>query len=157
MFISADDHEMVQVNGDSIQSNKIIQFGSNNSINIPIVFQYRMTDYFGVGSGSSGGIGNIIGDISGATTNLTYAKKIGFDIWSTSENVAQYDIELFAKYKSDNLNIDVFPSATLTKGLGDLEKVIRDLRPSISETRFNQTTRTAGSGGAVDGIFLSIV
>jgi hypothetical protein len=131
---------MVQVSGDSVQSSKIIQFGSSNSINIPIVFQYRMTDYYGVGSGSSGGIGNIIGDISGATTNLTYAKKIGFDIWPTGENAVQYDIEFFAKYKSDNLNIDVFPSATVTKGLGDLEKVIRDLRPSITETR----TQTRG-------------
>jgi hypothetical protein len=137
LFISSDDHEMVQVSGDSIQSSKVIQFGSNNSINIPIVFQYRMTDYFGVGSGSGGGIGNIIGDQSGSTTNLTYSKKIGFDIWPLGENAVQYDVEFFAKYKSDNLNIDVFPSATVTRGLGDLEKVIRDLRPSILESRVN--------------------
>ncbi len=144
LFISSDDHEMVQVSGDSIQSSKIIQFGSSNSINIPIVFQYRMTDYYGVGSGSSGGIGNVIGDITGATTNLTYAKKIGFDIWPTGENAVQYDIEFFAKYKSDRLNIDVFPSATVTKGLGDLEKVIRDLRPSISEPRISNASQTRG-------------
>jgi len=137
LFISSDDHEMVQVSGDSIQSSKVIQFGSNNSINIPIVFQYRMTDYFGVGSGSSGGIGNISGDISGSVTNLTYAKKIGFDIWPIGENAVQYDIEFFAKYKSDNLNIDVFPSATVTRSLGDLEKVIRDLRPSLLESKVN--------------------
>jgi hypothetical protein len=103
-----------------------------------------MTDYYGVGSGSSGGIGNIIGDVSGATTNLTYAKKIGFDIWPTGENAVQYDIEFFAKYKSDNLNIDVFPSATVTKGLGDLEKVIRDLRPSISEPRISNASQGGG-------------
>ena len=135
LFISADDHQIIQVDGDSVQSSKIIQFGSTNSINVPIVFQYRMTDYYGVGSGSSGGLGNIIGDLTGATTNLTYSKKIGFDIWPNGNDVFQYDIEIFAKYKSDNLNIDVFPAATVTKGLGDLEKVISNLRPSITETR----------------------
>lgn len=144
LFMSADDHNSVQVNGDSIQSNKILQFGGQNSINIPITFQYRMTDYFGTGSGSSGGFGNIAGDVTGAITNLTYAKKIGFDIWTGTNNVFQYDIEFFAKYKSDNLNISVFPSATVTKGLGDLEKVISNLRPSVNETRIN---RGGGGGG----------
>lgn len=144
LFISADDHSVIQVGGDSVQSNRVLQFGSTNSINVPIVFQYRMTDYFGVGSGSSGGIGNIAGDITGAITNLTYAKKIGFDIWPSNDTAYQFDIEVFAKYKSDNLNIDVFPSATVTKGLGDLEKVISSLRPSFNGTRVN------GSVGIVE-------
>jgi hypothetical protein len=147
LFISADDHSVIQVTGDSIQSTRIVQFGSANSINIPIVFQYRMTDYFGVGSGSSGGIGNIAGDLTGAITNLTYAKKIGFDIWTGIDSVYQFDVEVFAKYKSDNLNIDVFPSATVTKGLGDLEKVINNLRPSLIETRVNQATNTDRNRG----------
>jgi hypothetical protein len=146
LFISADDHQVIQVDGDSIQSAKIIQFGSSNSINVPIVFQYRMTDYYGIGSGSSGGGGNVIGDLTGATTNLTYAKKVGFDIWTNGNNVYQYDIELFAKYKSDNLNIDVFPAATVTKGLVDLEKVISTLRPSI-----NQNAVSGGGGGGKKG------
>ena len=144
LFMSADDHRIIQTDGDSIQSSKIVQFGSANSINIPIVFQYRMTDYYGVGSGSSGGIGNIAGNITGAVTNLTYAKKIGFDIWPSGGTVVQYDVEFFAKYKSDNLNIDVFPAATVTKGLGDLEKVISNLRPSITETKVNSSTYQTG-------------
>jgi hypothetical protein len=147
LFVSADDHQVIQTDGDSIQSSKIIQFGSANSINIPIVFQYRMTDYYGVGSGSAGGIGNIAGDLTGATTNLTYAKKIGFDIWVSGTSVTQYDVEIFAKYKSDNLNIDVFPAATVTKGLGDLERVISNLRPSITETTVNQSVRSGGGRG----------
>jgi len=102
-----------------------------------------MTDYFGVGSGSLGGIGNIGGDSTASTTNLTYAKKIGFDIWVTSDNVFQFDVEFFAKYKSDNLNVDVFPAATVTKGLGDLEKVISNLRPSIGETRVNRSASSS--------------
>jgi hypothetical protein len=135
---------MVQVDGDSVLSSKVIQFGSQNSINIPMVFQYRMTDYFGTGSGSTGGLGNIAGDSTGAITNLTYAKKIGFDIWPNADNVYQYDIEVFAKYKSDNLNVDVFPSVSVTKGLGDLEKVISQLRPSVVETKVNKTVKSGG-------------
>ena len=142
LFMSADDHRVIQTDGDSIQSSKIVQFGSANAINIPIVFQYRMTDYYGVGSGSSGGIGNVAGNSTGAVTNLTYAKKIGFDIWPSGSTVVQYDVEFFAKYKSDNLNIDVFPAATVTKGLGDLEKVVSNLRPSITETKVNKVQNT---------------
>ena len=132
LFIASDDHESIQVDGDAVNSTKTIQFGSQNSINIPLVFQYRMTDYFGVGSGVDGGLGNIGGDSTGATTNLVYSKKIGFDIYPNANDVYQFDIEVFAKYRPDNLNIDVFPSATVSKGLQDLEKTVSGLTPSVN-------------------------
>jgi len=132
LFISADAHENIQVDGDSIQSQKLVQFGQQNSLNIPLVFQYRMTDYFGVTTGS--GLGNIGGDSSGGTVNLTYSKRIGFDIYPNNKDVVQFDIEVFAKYRSDRLSIDVFPKATVTKGLNDLEKVVAGLRPSLGQT-----------------------
>ena len=141
MFVSSDDHENIQVGGDSIQSQKVIQFGQQNSINIPLVFQYRMTDYFGTGSGSSGGVGNVAGDSTGATVNVSYAKKIGFDIYPNNQDPYQYDIEVFSKYRSDKLNIDVFPSKTVTKGLQDLERVLTKLSPSITATRVNEVVR----------------
>ena len=154
LFMSTDEHESIQVNGDSVQSNKIVQFGSQNSINIPIVFQYRMTDYYGVGTGvqikkgivfTGGGSGNIAGDITGSITNLTYTKKIGIDIFPNAEDVHQYDIEIFAKYKSDNLNPDVLPSTTVRRGLNDLEQVISKLAPSVTETSVNRTVSSGGS------------
>ena len=154
LFISADDHSNIQVGGDSIQSATIIGFGQQNSINIPMVFQYRMTDYFGTGSGNSGGFGNIAGDSTGATVNVTYAKKIGFDIFPDNQDVYQYDVEVFAKFRSDNLNLDVFPSKTVTKGLNDLEKVLTKLSPSVTATRVNDVVRSGGSssrGGMMRG------
>ena len=140
--------------GDSIQSSAIIGFGQQNSVNIPMVFQYRMTDYFGTGSGSEGGLGNIAGDTTQATVNLTYAKKIGFDIFPNNQDVYQYDIEIFAKYRSDNLNLDVFPSKTVTKGLNDLEKVLTKLSPSVTATKVNQVVRSGGgsAGGRGGGM-----
>tara|TARA_B100001057_G_C22865653_1_gene956380 strand:- start:60 stop:3962 length:3903 start_codon:yes stop_codon:yes gene_type:complete len=137
LFISSDDHENIQVNGDATQSIKAVAFGQQNSLNIPLVFQYRMTDYFGAGAGSAGGLGNVAGDSTGGTVNLTYAKKIGFDIYPNGDDVVQFDIEVFAKYRSDNLNVDVFPQATVSKGLRDLEQVIGNLRPNVGTTNIN--------------------
>ena len=154
LFISADDHSNIQVGGDSIQSATIVGFGQQSSINIPMVFQYRMTDYFGTGSGSSGGFGNIAGDSTASTVNVTYAKRIGFDIFPDNQDVYQYDVEVFAKYRSDNLNLDVFPSKTVTKGLNDLEKVLTKLSPSVTATRVNDVVRSGGSssrGGMMRG------
>ena len=160
LFMSSDDHQNIQVNGDSIQSQRVIQFGQQNSINIPLVFQYRMTDYFGTGSGSAGGLGNVAGDSTGATLNVTYAKKIGFDIFPNNTDVYQYDIEVFSKYRSDNLNIDVFPTQTVTKGLNDLEKVLTKLSPSVTATRVNEIVRTGGvnsrGSGGVDRGFVGV-
>ncbi len=132
LFISSDNHENIQVDGDASQSRELINFGQQNSVNIPLVFQYRMTDYFGVTTGS--GLGNVGGDTSGSTVNLTYAKRIGFDLYPNNSDVVQFDIEISAKYRSDRLSIDNFPKATVTKSLNDLEKVVSSLRPSLNQT-----------------------
>ncbi len=144
LFISSDNHLNIQVDGDSIQSIEIVQFGQQNAISVPLVFQYRMTDYFGTVSGS--GLGNVGGDSTGSTVNLTYAKRIGFDLLPNNSDVIQFDIEVSAKYRSDRLTLDVFPKATVTKGLNDLEKVVAGLRPSIT-----QTTVSGGGGGGGRG------
>jgi len=146
LFVSTDSHQNIQVDGDSIQSEKVVGFGQQNAINIPLVFQYRMTDYFGVISGT--GIGNIAGDQNGSIVNLTYAKRIGIDIYPNNSDVVQFDIEISAKYRSDRLSIDVFPAATVTKGLSDLEKVVAGLRPSLTQTAIGRNRLTNVNGGS---------
>ena len=136
LFISADNHENIQVAGDSIQSYENIQFGQQNAVSVPLVFQYRMTDYFGVTTGS--GLGNIGGDSTGSTVNLTYTKRIGFDLFPNNSDAVQFDIQVSAKYRSDRLSIDNFPTATVTKGLNDLEKVIATLQPSLTQTTISR-------------------
>ena len=59
--------------------------------------------------------------------------------------------EIFSKYRSDNLNLDVFPSKTVTKGLNDLEKVLTKLSPTVTATKVNQVVRNGGGGGAGGG------
>ena len=153
LFISSDNHLNIQVDGDSIQSREVVQFGQQNAVSVPLVFQYRMTDYFGTTSGT--GLGNIGGDITGSTVNLTYTKRIGFDLYPNNSDVVQFDIEVSANYRSDRLSIDVFPKATVTKGLNDLEKVVAGLRPSLTQTaigrgRNNQLTNVDGGSGALN-------
>ena len=148
LFISADNHLNIQVDGDSIQSREIIQFGQQNAVSIPLVFQYRMTDYFGTVAGS--GLGNVGGDSTGSTVNLTYSKRIGFDLLPNNSEVVQFDVEFSAKYRSDRLTLDVFPKATVTKGLNDLEKGVAGLRPSLAQTRVsraNSLTNVDGGSG----------
>ena len=105
-----------------------------------------MTDYFGTITGT--GLGNVAGDSSGSTVNLTYSKRIGFDLYPNNSDVVQFDIEFSAKYRSDRLTLDVFPKATVTKGLNDLEKVVAGLRPSINQTRITAPQLTNVDGGA---------
>ena len=143
LFMATEQHENVQVDGDAALSTKSIEFGSSKSLNIPLIFQYRMTDYFGQGSGSTGGgRGNIAGDDTNSTVNVTYAKRMGFDIYKTINDVYQFDVEIFATYRSDKLNIELFPAATIQRSLIDLEKVVTRLSPSITETKVNKSSQS---------------
>jgi hypothetical protein len=146
LFISPEDHEVIQVEGDSSQSTKPIVFGNTQSLNIPLTFQYRMTDYYGSGSGSTGGgRGKIAGDVTGATVNVTYSKRLGFDVYTSINDVFQFDVEVFATYRSDKLNIDTFPAATISKSLSNLEKIVSSLSTSVTETKVNQSLSSASS------------
>jgi hypothetical protein len=87
-----------------------------------------MTDYYG--SGNSG-TGNIGGDSTGATLNLTYAKRIGFDILDANDNLYSFDIEVFAKYQSDTLSEDKFPAKTVQTSIEDVATVLNRISPNI--------------------------
>lgn len=128
LFFSSPTHSDISVDGRARTSAKSISFGNTNSISIPLVFQYRMTDYYG--SGDSG-TGNVGGDITGATINLTYAKRIGFDLLDSNDNLYSFDIEIFAKYQSDTLSEDKFPVKTVQTSIDDVSQVLNRLSPNI--------------------------
>ena len=124
-------------------STKKILNGTNNSIKVPVVFQYRMTDFYG--SGTSG-LGNIGGDSTGSTTNLTYTKRIGFDILIKDGTVYSYDLEVSAKYKSDSLNLNSVPSVSVSTAVSDLQGVIKNLSPAVPQTIGAASTNTISTG-----------
>jgi len=119
LFMSPEDHSFIAVEGKSLLSKRIIQYGNENSIKIPVLFQFRMTDYYGE---DTQGVGNIGGDVNQLITNLTYSKEIGFDIYDNNDNLFSFDLEVTCKYKSDNLSMDKLPVKKVGLALDDIAK-----------------------------------
>ena len=108
LFLSPLTHSEIQVNGDSNKSN--ISIKSNESLRVPIIYQYRMVDYNG----------NIFGNKGYKSTdaivkNAKFANIIGIDIWinTLSDTPKQYDIIVYSTYKKDNS----ISTGTVTKKL----------------------------------------
>jgi hypothetical protein len=108
LFLSPLNHSEIQVNGDSNKSNVLIK--SNESLRVPIIYQYRMEDYEG----------NIFGKVGYKSTdavvkNAKFANIIGIDIWlnTLSDTPKQYDIVVYSTYNKDNSRT----TGTITKKL----------------------------------------
>jgi len=111
LYISPLNVDSLIVDASNKNGKKIIPGGSANSISLDIVFQYRMTDYYGAGSSGTGLVGGILNNI---LTNLSYAKKIGIDILDFGKNDFKFDIEVHAKYTSQGKNINNITGAMLS-------------------------------------------
>ena len=97
LFLSPLNHSEIQVNGDSNKSHALIKV--NESLRVPIIYQYRMEDYSG----------NIFGCVGYKSTdsivnNTKYANIIGIDIWlnTLSDTPKQYDIVVYSTYNKDS-------------------------------------------------------
>jgi hypothetical protein len=108
LFLSPSNHSEIQVNGDTNKSHVLIK--SNESLKVPIIYQYRMEDYNG----------HIFGDKRYKSTdtvvkNTKYANIIGIDIWlnTMSDTPKQYDIVVYSTYNKDT-SISI---GTITKKL----------------------------------------
>jgi len=137
MFLLPREEDSLTVNGDDALSVKSIIVGESNAISIPLVFQYRMTDYNGLGVN---GIGSIAGDYTGVTTDVIFSKKMGFDLFDIDENRFSFDLEIFAKYAVDKLNINSIPSISIANALKDLTSNIPGTQPNINLTTTNPLT-----------------
>lgn len=108
LFLSPLNHSEIQVNGDTNRSHMLVK--SNESLKVPIIYQYRMEDYNG----------NIFGHDGYKSTdpivkNTKYANIIGIDIWlnTLSDTPKQYDIVVYSTYNKDNSRT----TGTITKKL----------------------------------------
>jgi len=108
--------ETLKVGGDTKRSKKQInpkKDNSSNAVSVEIVFQYRMTDYFGnnpdTDTGRVGGFARL------AYNNLTYTKKVGFDIFDKFGEQFSFDLEVFAKYSPKGKNLNSIRAARLTR------------------------------------------
>jgi hypothetical protein len=101
MLSSDANNTNLRVDGETIFSNKQIT-ANGGKIEIQIVFQYRMTDYYGdtsvtAGIGRIGGVGNL--------TNLTLGKTIGIDFTTKFGGQQGFDIAFIAKYAPDGVSV----------------------------------------------------
>ena len=96
LFLSPLNHSEIQVNGDTNKSHALIK--SNESLRVPIVYQYRMEDYGGNIFGNSG-----YRSTDAIVNNTKYANIIGIDIWlnTLSDTPKQYDIVVYSTYNKD--------------------------------------------------------
>lgn len=102
LFISPKTSKSIQVDGSTSLAKKEIEFGTENSINIPLIFQFRSIDKLGF-------IGGYRNDET--LTNITYIKRIGIDIKIKNDEMFSFDVEVTGKHRRDIL---VSPNFTET-------------------------------------------
>jgi hypothetical protein len=104
LFTAPATFNQLNVNGTDARSRKEVQTGDDNAILIPIVFQFRMEDYYG----PSGGAGNgYVGGYNGTTVypkQLQYSRRIGLDVYTQDETVFSFDVQISASYKKTSLS-----------------------------------------------------
>ena len=118
LFLSPINLNTLRVGGDAKQSRKSVNaktgtLDNSNAISVDIIFQYRMTDYYG--NDSSSDIGRIGGQAKLKFPNLTYTKKIGLDIFDKHDQQFSFDLEVFAKYSPLGKNLNSIRAARLTR------------------------------------------
>ena len=129
LFLSPVNHSEIQVDGDTLDSTKSIK--SNESLRVPIIYQFRMTDARGYIFGQE----LIKGDETKAIVkNTKYANIIGIDIWTDRNALKpkQYDIIVYSTYGSTldtNINKTKTSSTqTLVSNVNNIATRIRDLK-----------------------------
>jgi hypothetical protein len=110
LYVAPSTIDQLLVDGTDARGVKFINKGENAGIEIPILFQFRMTDYFGQGNQGIGIIGGFdplssvqLGTKSNVI-NLSYSKKIGLDIYVKNETTFSFDLIVQAKYRRESLS-----------------------------------------------------
>lgn len=92
LFMGPATNGLVQVEGSTSLAKKSINEGVKNALNIPIIFQFRAQDKLGYVGGYRS-----TGDIN----NITYTKRVGFDIKLYGMEQFSFDIEMTGKFLND--------------------------------------------------------
>ncbi len=103
LFVFPNDYPDISVDGNHPSlSIKEVELGSDNSINIPVLYQFRASDY----------LANIGGyRTTESLNNIKYSKKIGIDINIKDESPFSFDIEVRSQYKKETtLDAPIVPS-----------------------------------------------
>jgi len=103
LYMFPNSYEDISVEGNHpALSAKKIQLGSENSVNIPVLFQYRCSDKLSY-------VGGFRPDSK--LNNIKYSKKIGIDIFIKEDIPFSFDIDVSTQYKKETtLDSPIVPS-----------------------------------------------
>jgi hypothetical protein len=94
LFIAPTSHTAIQIEGSTQLAKKTLEFGQENSITVPLIFQMRAQDKLGyIGGWRS----------AGNLKNITYSKKIGIDIQVKNEDLFSLDVLVTGSYTKTSL------------------------------------------------------
>jgi len=94
LFIAPTSHTAIQIEGSTQLAKKTLEFGQENAITVPLIFQMRAQDKLGY----IGGWRN-----AGNLKNITYSKKIGIDIQVRNEDLFSLDVLVTGSYTKTSL------------------------------------------------------
>jgi hypothetical protein len=90
LYIYPTNYESVSVEGNfPARSTKTVKLGSENALNIPVLFQFRASDRLGFIGGYR---------TSDTLTNIKYSKKLGIDIILKDDAPFSFDLEVNTQY-----------------------------------------------------------
>lgn len=100
------------VGGTESNSIKVLRPGQENALTIPIVFEFRLEDFYGIGTSGSGRVGG-----SPVLNNYTVKKSIGFDFKPTVGDTVSFDIRFTSIYKPEGATLQNIPSRDFDSAL----------------------------------------
>ena len=150
LFLSPVNHSEIQVDGDT--SNSIKSIKSGESLRVPIIYQFRMTDYAGniFGKTNNDEKAGKLTESSAEVKNAKFANIIGIDIWTGLNDLKpkQYDIIVYSTYGSvvdANTNKTKTSTQTLvstgTNIVNKLDKLVNDSKTLTSKRNITNSTR----------------
>lgn len=105
LFMGPSTFNQINVNGIDARSTQVVNTGDENAILIPIVFQFRMEDYYGPAGGAGNGIvSGYNPNVTVPPKNITYARRLGIDIYAQDESAFSFDIQITSTYKKTSLS-----------------------------------------------------
>lgn len=107
LFLGPPESDTLSVDGfTSLSSKRIYQSsrGSNNSISIPLIFQFRAADKLGYVGGWRK---------NGTISNITYTKRIGIDLQQRVQSIFSFDVSVTGKFRNDTLTAPNFGSQVI--------------------------------------------
>lgn len=146
LFLSPVNHNNIQVDGDTEMSSEYVN--TNDSVRVPIIYQYRMSDYNGSIFGKPG-----LTSTDDIVRNTKFANIIGIDIWldTSKDKPKQYDIVVYSTY-TNTIDTNTSKYKTSTQTLIDSSvNVAKNLDKLVKQNSSTSKVLSGGGGGTARG------